>query len=233
LNTYRLAEVTVIRGVLLDLDGTLIDSNDAHARAWLEAMAESGFRPGYEEVRRLIGMGGEFLIPRALGIGADTGKGKRISHRRQEIFRERYLPRLKPFPRSRELLERMREAELRMVVASASKREEMEEMLEIAGIADVVGTATSGSDVEEPKPQPDIILAALGKIGLPPGEVLLLGDTPYDIESARKAGVAAVIVESGGWSGDQLAGALAVYRDAADLLAHFDSSPFAANGADG
>jgi HAD superfamily hydrolase (TIGR01509 family) len=219
-----------IHGVILDLDGTLIDSNDAHARAWLEAMTEGGFRPAFDEVRRRIGMGGDFLLPSALGIDAESEPGLRISRRRQEIFRHRYLPRLEPFPQARELLLRMREGGLRRVVASASKREELDEMLRIAGIEDLVEAATSASDVEDPKPEPDVVHAALGKLTLPREEVLLLGDTPYDLEAAGRAGVGMVGVESGGWSRGELAGAVAVYRDAADLLAHFDSSPFVADG---
>lgn len=216
-----------IRGVILDLDGTLIDSNEAHARAWLEAMGEAGFRPDYVEVRRLIGMGGDFLLPQAIGLEAESETGQRISWRRREIFLERYLPQLRPFPRVRELLERMRSAGLKRVVASASKRDELEKMLERVGIVDLVEAATSASDVEEPKPEPDVVLAALDKLALGPEQVLLLGDTPYDIEAAGRAGVPVVALECGGWSRDELAGALAVYRNPADLLAHFEASPLA------
>lgn len=218
------------RGVILDLDGTLIDSNDAHARAWLEAMRESRFDPPFATVRRLIGMGGEFLIPAALGIAADSDAGRRISRRRREIFSQRYLPQLQPFPQVRQLLEKMQQRGLRRVVASASQREEMERMLELAGIADLVQEATSASEVEDPKPEPDVVLAALDKLALGPEQVLLLGDTPYDIEAAGRVGVPVVALECGGWSAAELTGAMAVYRDPADLSARFDLSPFALYG---
>ncbi len=216
-----------LRGIILDMDGTLIDSNDAHARAWVEAMAELGFRPPFQKVRRLIGMGGDFLIPQAIGIAADSEVGEAISRRRREIFRESYLPRLRPFPEVRELVCRMRERGFRIVVASASRREELEPMLRIAGIDDLLEAATSASEVADPKPEPDVIAAALDKLALTPEQVLMLGDTPYDIAAAGKIGVGVVALCSGGWEAKDLSGAVAVYRDAADLLARFDSSPFA------
>ena len=225
--------MTAIHGVILDMDGTLIDSNDAHARAWVEAMAEYGFRPPFQEVRRLIGMGGTFLIPRAIGIDADNEIGEGIRQRRREIFRTRYLPQLRPFPQVRELVARMRSAGLKQVIASASKREELEPMLRITGIADLVEGVTTASEVEDPKPEPDVVAAALDKLALAPDQVLMLGDTPYDLEAAGKIGVGVVAVCSGGWKPEELSGAVAVYRDAADLLANFESSPFARRGGDG
>lgn len=215
-----------IRGVILDLDGTLIDSNEAHARAWVEAMAEFGFRPGIEMVRRLIGMGGKFLIPQAAGVSAESEIGKEVSARRREIFMTRYLPELRPFPKVRELLLRMKAGAVRLVVASASKRDELEAMLEKAGIADLLDGTTSASDVDDPKPEPDAIEAALAKLLLPREELLLLGDTPYDIEAGKKAGVGVVILRTGGWEDEALAGARAIYWDAADLLVRYEESPF-------
>lgn len=215
-----------IRGVILDLDGTLIDSNEAHARAWVEAMAEFGFRPGVEMVRRLIGMGGKFLLPQATGVSAESEIGKEISALRRNIFLERYLPELRPFPKARELLLRMQAGGLKRVVASASKRDEVEAMLKQAGIDDLADGTTSASDVDDPKPESDVIEAALKKLALPPQEVLLLGDTPYDIEAAGKVGVGAVILRTGGWEDQALTGARAIYRDPAELLVRYEESPF-------
>lgn len=215
-----------IRGVILDLDGTLIDSNEGHARAWVEAMAEFGFRPGLEMVRRLIGMGGKFLLPEATGVSAESEIGKEISARRREIFMERFLPELRPFPKVRELLLRMQAGGMKMVVASASKRDELEAMLKRAGIDDLLDGTTSASDVEDPKPESDVVEAALQKLGLPPKQALLLGDTPYDIEAAEKAGVGAVILRTGGWEDAALTGARAIYWDPAELLVRYEESPF-------
>jgi HAD superfamily hydrolase (TIGR01509 family) len=214
-----------IRGVILDVDGTLVDSNDAHARAWVEALAEHGIEVAFEEVRPLIGMGGDKLLPEVSGIREDTPEGEKIGERRGEIFKERYLPSLKAFPSARELLRRMRDEGLKLVVASSAKEDELNPLLKIAGASDLVEEKTSSDDAERSKPDPDIVKAALESSGLGPGEVVMLGDTPYDVESASRAGVRVVAVRSGGWGDGDLSGAIAIYDDTADLLAHYDSSP--------
>jgi len=214
-----------VRGVILDLDGTLIDSNDAHAHAWLEAMSEQGFQPPYDSVRKLIGMGGDFLIPQAIDVDADSEKGKAINARRKEIFRARYLPHLKRYSMTRELLLRLKALGLQMVVASASNHEEVVRMLESAGILNIIEEFTSASEVEDPKPEPDVLKSALAKLDLSTEEVVLLGDTPYDIEAADKAGIKVVALRSGGWSDEELVGAEAVYWDIADLFTHLEGSP--------
>lgn len=217
-----------IRGVILDVDGTLIDSNDQHARAWVEALARVGIDVPYEKVRRMIGMGGDKVLPALSGIEEGTKEYERISKDRTEQFEKSYLPELRAFPKSRDLLVRMREEGLRLVVASSAKGEELDKFLEIAGAKDLIEEATSSSDAENSKPDPDIVQAALDELGLGADEVLMLGDTPYDVEAAGRAGIRTVAVRCGGWEDDWLEGAVAVYDDPADLLARFDSSPFAA-----
>jgi HAD superfamily hydrolase (TIGR01509 family) len=214
-----------IRGVILDVDGTLVDSNDAHARAWVEALAEHGVQVPFEKIRPLIGMGGDKLLPEVSSFEEDTPEGERISKRRSEIFKERYLPKLKPFPSTRELLKRMRDEGLKLVVASSAKEDELNPLLKIAGADDLIKEKTSSDDAENSKPDPDIVKAALDSSGLSPDEVVMMGDTPYDIESASRAGVRVVAVRSGGWKDSDLSGAVAIYDGPADLLAHYDSSP--------
>lgn len=214
-----------IRGVILDVDGTLVDSNDAHAHAWVDALAEHGISVPFEKVRPLIGMGGDKLLPEASGIGEDTPEGGRISERRGEIFKERYLPKLKAFPSTRELLRRMRDDGLKLVVASSAKEDELKSLLKIAGADDLIEEKTSSDDAENSKPDPDIVKAALESSGLAPDEVVMIGDTPYDIESASRAGVRVVAVRTGGWKDADLSGAIAIFDDPADLLARYESSP--------
>jgi HAD superfamily hydrolase (TIGR01509 family) len=215
------------RGVILDIDGTLIDSNDAHARAWVEALAEFGVEVAYRDARRAIGMGGDKLLPALAGVEKDSSLGKEIVERRAEIFRERYQSTLAPFPKTRELLERMRDEGLALAVATSAKREELHPFLEIAGVADLIEETASSDDAKQSKPDPDIVRAALDSLGMPPESAVMLGDTPYDVEAARRAGVRVVAVRCGGWGDEDLAGAEAIYDDPADLLAHFDDSPFA------
>lgn len=213
-----------IRALILDVDGTLVDSNDAHARAWVDALAEAGITVPYDQTRRLIGMGGDKLLPELTGIEQDSAQGKRLSERRSDILKERYIPTLRPFPRVRELLQRLRDDGVLLVVASSAQEDELGKLLEIAGAADLVAERTSSSDAEHSKPDPDIIQAALESSKLQPDEVLMLGDTPYDIQAARAAGVSTIAVRCGGWGDADLAGAVAVYADPADLLAHLKTS---------
>jgi HAD superfamily hydrolase (TIGR01509 family) len=214
-------------GVLLDVDGTLVDSNDAHAHAWVKALAEAGVRVEFAAVRRLIGKGGDKLLPEVSGIDAESPKGKQISERRGELFQTEYLPKLRPFPGTKDLLARMKKAGLELAVASSAKKDELGGLLEVCGADEFVKASTSSDDAENSKPDPDIVHAALDRLGHPPGRVILLGDTPYDVEAATKAGVRVVALRCGGWGDADLAGAVRVYDDPADLLARFDDSPFA------
>lgn len=216
-----------IRGVLLDVDGTLVDSNDAHAHAWVRALAERGITVTFEKVRRLIGMGGDKLLPQAAGIREDTPEGKRIGERRGEIFRTEYLPSLRPLPGAPDLLRHLKAQQLRLVVASSAKEDELKGLLKICGADELIEAVTSSDDAEHSKPDPDIVLAALAELELPSEHVLMLGDTPYDVEAAKRAGVAIIALRCGGWSDADLAGAVAVYDDPQDLLTHYDSSPLA------
>lgn len=217
-----------LQGVILDVDGTLVDSNDAHAKAWVDAFAEAGHTVDYAQVRRLIGMGGDKLMPEVAGVEKASEEGERISRLRSAIFKERYLPGLRAFPGTRALLERMRDAGMQLVVASSATGEELDPLLAAAGVSDLVGERTSSSDAESSKPDPDIVQAALARAGLAPDSCLMLGDTPYDIEAAGKAGVGVVALRCGGWSDADLAGARAIYADPADLLKQYDESPLAA-----
>jgi HAD superfamily hydrolase (TIGR01509 family) len=222
--------LTPPRAVLLDVDGTLVDSNDAHARAWVETFDEFGYDIPFERVRPLIGMGGDKLIPAVLGISADSDEGKRLSDRRGKIFRERHLPGVRAFPQATALLERMLRDGLTLVVATSARGEELTGLLRAGALEDLIDDAVTKSDVDGSKPDPDVIVAALQRAKRPAAEAVMLGDTPYDIEAALKAGVRVVALRCGGWGDADLGGASAVYDDPADLLAHYDESPIAAQG---
>lgn len=218
------------QGVILDVDGTLVDSNDAHAQAWQEALEAEGFEASFEQIRRLIGMGSDKLLPEVAGLSKDSSEGQRISQRRAEIFKTHYLPTLKPFPQTRELLQRMHEDGLKLFVASSAEQDELVKLLEIAGATDFIQAKTSSDDAEHSKPDPDIVKATLGKMAYAPAEVVMLGDTPYDLQAAQKAGLALIGLRCGGWVDSDLAGAIAIYHDPADLLAYYSTSPFSRNG---
>jgi HAD superfamily hydrolase (TIGR01509 family) len=214
-----------LEAVLLDIDGTLVDSNDAHALAWVDALAEAGREVAFERVRRLIGKGGDKLLPELTGIEKESARGKEIEQRRNEIFHEKYLPKLRPFPGAKALLERMHRQGLRLVAATSARGDEMEALLEKTGARDLFFQATSSSEADRSKPDPDIVHAALRKADCSPSAAIMLGDTPYDVQAARKAGVRVVAMRSGGWSDDELRGAVAIYDGPQSLLIQYDQSP--------
>ncbi len=216
-----------IRGVILDVDGTLVNSNDAHAKAWVEAMTEYGYNIPFEKVRPLIGMGGDKVLPETIGVQKDSEEGQKISKRRGEIFKEKYLPGLKPFPKAHELLQAMRQHELKLAVASSSQKDELKALLSIVGAQQLIEEETSAKDAPNSKPNPEVVEVTLQHIGLPANEVLMLGDTAYDIEAAQKVDVSTIALRSGGWKDSDLQGAIAIYNDTADLLAHYEDSPLA------
>lgn len=216
------------RAVLLDVDGTLVDSNDAHARAWQQALAEHGLEVDYEEIRRLIGMGGDKVMPQVSGQEVDSDLGTRVAERRRRIFTDEWMPRLSPFPDAAALVSALKARGYRTVAASSAKRDELMRLLDLAGATPHFDAMTSSDDAGASKPDPDIVLAALEQAGVSAAEAVMIGDTPYDIEAATRAGVAAIAFRCGGWHDEALARAAAIYDDPADLLRHFDDSPLAA-----
>lgn len=216
-----------MNGVVLDIDGTLIDSNEAHARAWTEALTDAGVPADYSQVRMKIGEGGDRLLPELTGIPADSELGKRIQDRRAEIFRWDFLPRLRALPGARALLQLLEDHGYRMIAVTSGSRPDTEALLRQAQLLDFLSDCVTGDDVDSTKPSPEGVQVALHRLGLPPGKVIMLGDTPYDVESANRAGVRAVAFTCGGWPAESLANATAVFQGPWELLAAFERSPFA------
>jgi HAD superfamily hydrolase (TIGR01509 family) len=214
------------RAVIFDVDGTLVDSNDAHAYAWVKALAERGRRVEFSRVRPLIGMGGDKLLPEVAGISIDAPEGKAINERRREIFRHEFLPHLKPTRGARDLLEWLRDERMQLVVATSAEKSELQDLLHVAGAEKQMDATTSSDDADRSKPDPDIVRAALERTGCPAAEVIMIGDTPYDVEAALRAGIEIIALRCGGWSDQELTGAIAIYADPADLLERYDLSPF-------
>jgi HAD superfamily hydrolase (TIGR01509 family) len=213
-------------GVLLDIDGTLLDSNDAHAQSWVDIFRRHGYDIAFEQVRPLIGKGGDKLVPELTGLDSETGLGKQMSDERKALFKHHYLPGLRPTPGARALVQRLRDEGYRLVVATSASGDELQALLRQAEVDDLIEQATTSSDAENSKPDPDIIEAALRKGKLRPESAIMLGDTPYDIEAASRAGVPTIVFRCGGWWSDQdLAGALAIYDDPETLLREFERSP--------
>ena len=221
----------MLKAVIFDVDGTLIDSVDLHARAWQEALAHFGKRYDFERVRYQIGKGGDQLMPVFLSEQELEEFGDELEKYRGELYKRDYMPRVKGFPAVRELFERVKREGLQIALASSATGDELQTYKRIAHIEDLVEEETSSDDAEKSKPHPDIFEAALERLGgVAPAEAVVVGDTPYDAEAAGKAGIKTVGLLSGGFPEEDLraAGCVRVYRDAADLLANYDASPLAA-----
>jgi HAD superfamily hydrolase (TIGR01509 family) len=217
-----------VTGVLLDIDGTLLDSNDAHAQSWVEIFRRHGHDISFERVRPLIGKGSDKLVPELTGLDSETGEGKQMTEERSRLFLRDYLPKLRPTNGARDLVKRLRDDGYRLVVATSAGDDELDKLLHQAQVDDLIEKATSSSDADSSKPDPDIIQAALKKGKLLPQEAVMLGDTPYDVEAAARAGVPAIALRCGGWWNDAaLAGAVAIHDDPAALLAGIERSPLA------
>ncbi|MEQ1574179.1 MAG: HAD family hydrolase [Vicinamibacterales bacterium] len=215
------------RAILFDVDGTLVDSNDARARAWTDAFAEAGIEVDLDKVRRSIGMREGKLMPAVSTIKASSPKGKKIAKRHSEIFTSTYLPTIEPFLDAGRLITDLRELGFTPVVASSASKNELDALLAIAGAQSLAFAAASGDGAKESKPDPDIIKSALRRANASPEEAVLVGDTPYDVEAARRAGVATIAFRCGGWKDEALinAGAIGIYDGPWDLLAKLIVSP--------
>ena len=218
----------IVTAVIFDVDGTLVDSVDLHAEAWRGAFARFGKTVAFDKVRRQIGKGADQLMPMFLSRDELAKFGDELNQYRGELFKREFLPRVKAFPGVRHLFQRIRHDHKRIALASSAKGDELTTYKSIACIDDLVEAETSSDDAEKSKPYPDIFQAALAQLSvISANEVVVVGDTAYDAEAAGKANLRTVGVMSGGWSEDDLikAGCIAVYRDPADLLARYDTSP--------
>lgn len=216
--------------VIFDIDGTLLDSVDLHAKAWVEAFAHFGYPVALDYVRPLIGKGGDQIMPAFVPAGALKKIGPALNTYRSDLFKRTYLPQVKPFPKVRELFLKLRTNGQRIALASSGKADEVDEYKRIAQIADLVEIETTADDVQRSKPAPDIFEAALAKLSpLPPERIIVVGDTPYDAEAAAKVGLETIGLLCGGTSFEALrtAGCLAIFQNPADLLAHYDESALA------
>jgi HAD superfamily hydrolase (TIGR01509 family) len=214
----------LLKGVIFDIDGTLVDSNDAHAESWVDTFAQAGYDVPFDVVRPLIGMGGDKLLPKTIGVTNKSDIGKKLTRQRSEIFRQKYLPGLRPFDGSRELVLRVRSDGLKAIVATSAKDQELSALLKAAHVDDLMEEKATASDAKRSKPDPDIVRAAIAESEIPPDQLVMIGDTPYDIEAAARAKVRTIAFRSGGWTDADLRGAAEIYDGPADLLARYDSS---------
>src|SRR5260221_11032729 len=214
-----------LNGVLLDIDGTLVDSNDSQTHAWIDALMQAGYRVGFEKIRPHIGMGADKLLPLVAGLEYNSLEGKRIARRRAEIFRTRYLPCLETMPGARELIMEMHDSGLKLIAVSSGDEEEVRAMLGLLRVHRFIDGWVTPADAPHSSPPPGLLLAGLNKAGLCQHEAVLIGDTPYDVQAAKHAGIDCIGFRSGGGQDRPLEGTVATYDGPADMLVHFDHSP--------
>jgi HAD superfamily hydrolase (TIGR01549 family) len=213
------------RAFIFDIDGTLVDSNELHVDSWDRAFGHFGKQFPRDALRAQIGKGTDQYLPEFLMYDEIKRFGKELDEYRSEIFRKEYLPRVRPFPKVRELLQRIRDDNKRIVLASSGKKADTKYYIDLLKIDDLIEGYTSGDDADNSKPAPDIFAASLKKLGsISSADAVTVGDTRFDIEAARKAGLATIAFLCGGTSESALreAGAVAIYCDPADFLAHYD-----------
>jgi len=214
----------MLKAILFDIDGTLVDSNDLHIAAWHEVFRAAGHAFDRQTLHDHVGKGADNYVP-ALLPDASEDEAERLGDEHGRIYKERYIAQAKPFPGARDLLQRCREVGYKVVLASSASGKELEHYLKLLDAADLVDAHTSADDVGHSKPCPDIFDTARQKVGVEPDEALVIGDTPYDIEAAAEAGMKTVAVRSGKFLDEALSGAIAIFDDVAQLLARFDASP--------
>jgi HAD superfamily hydrolase (TIGR01549 family) len=217
----------MIKAVIFDIDGTLIDSVDLHAQAWKEAFKHFGKEIPYEDVRQQIGKGGDQLMPVFFSKEELKEIGSEMEEYRGRLFKRDFLPKVRPFPKVRELFQRILKEDLRVALASSAKEEELKEYKKIARIEDLVEEETSADDADKSKPHPDIFVAALERLGdVKPLEAIVIGDTPYDAQAAGKIDIRTIGVLCGGFPQAELraAGCVEIYQDPSDLLARYEET---------
>jgi HAD superfamily hydrolase (TIGR01509 family) len=214
--------------VLFDVDGTLVDTNYFQAVAWFRAFSQSGYQVAMVDVQRHIGLGSGELIDE-LVPERDKSRDDVLEAAHAEYYAGFYGI-MKPFTCAQDLLRTIRDRGAEVVLATSASPNELQALRNALDVEDALATVTSAKDVENAKPEPDILAAALQQTGHDPEHAIMVGDTVWDIRAASKAGVPCIGVLTGGISRQALeeAGAVAVYDDVQDLLKNLDDSPIGA-----
>jgi HAD superfamily hydrolase (TIGR01509 family) len=213
--------------VLFDIDGTLADSNYAHIDAWWRAFRAAGESVDAWHIHRAIGMDSAKLLEELLPDADD--ETRETAKQFHTAFYSEHMPQLRLLPGARELLEGVAARGHAVVLATSAPAPELEVLLELLDAEQWLTAVTSSEDVEQAKPDPDIVTVALQKAGVTADHAVMIGDAMWDVEAAGRAGVACIGVMTGGIGGDELrrAGAAEVYDDAAAVLAAIDEGPIA------
>lgn len=212
---------------ILDIDGTLVDTNYHHAMAWYRAFRDLGVVLPMWQVHRHIGMGGDQMVPALAGEEFASEKGDEVRDIEKGYYRD-LIDETEPLPGARALMERLKQEGHTIVLASSAKEAEVDHYLDVLDARDLADSWTTSADVEATKPEPDLVNAALEQAGNTESGAVLVGDSTFDCEAAKRADVPSIAVLTGGFSNEELseAGASAVYDSVEDLLNRLDETPF-------
>ncbi len=223
-----------LTALLLDLDGTLVDTNPFHVELWGKALKKLGYHVAPDRIFAEIGKGGDNVVPSLLGKDAEQKHGEELRNAYMDLFKSEIKQRKTPvFPGAVDLLKTLRARKIKTCLATSSSKEQLDLIQQSAGVTftDLTDAFTTSDDAKKSKPAPDIVTAAAAKLKVSPAECAMLGDTPHDATSAKHAGVVTIAVTCGGHNAEDLlsAGARLVFRDCADLLSHLDDAFYRAS----
>src|SRR5256714_8742195 len=218
--------MTVAGTAILDIDGTLVDTNYQHAVAWYRAFRQSEIVLPVWRIHRHIGMGGDQVIAALTDERTEDEQGDEIRAAEKALYMA-MIEEVEPFDGARDLIERLKDAGRTVVMASSAKENEVDHYLDLLDARELADDWTTSADVEATKPEPDLVRAALEKGGTEPGDAVMLGDTPWDCEAAKRAGVETVALLTGGFAEQELteAGAVAVFESIPALLDRIEETP--------
>ena len=210
-------------GILFDMDGTLMDTNYLHSLAWSRAFRDAGEWAPMNAIHRLIGMGGDQLVPELLGHDSPAAAAAR-PHRYAELLGD-----IRAFPGARELLQQIHDLGLAVVLATSAPADELAELCKVLDADDAIDGQTTADEVANSKPDPEVFVTAMKDASIDPRRALAVGDSVWDIRAARSAGIACISVETGGFSQHELneEGSARVYRNVGELLSQLFTSPIA------
>ena len=211
-----------LQGLIFDVDGTLIDSNDLHTHCWIEAFEHFGKHFDYGLVRTQIGKGGDLLVPDLLNAKEMRRFGEKLKRYRTDLYKREYIMKVKSFDFVGDLFEGLHESGVKLALASSSNPGEVEYYTRLLGVERFIEAKTSKKDAKHSKPSPEIFEAALERVGTDPQFTFTVGDTPYDILAAHRSALPIIAVLSGGFARELLTKAEFIFENAGEILDQYE-----------